>query len=251
MPVTITIRFYEELNDFLPKYRKKQAFEHNFSGNMTIKDIVESLGVPHTEIDMILANGNSVDFNYKPSRNDFISVYPVFESFNIKEVTRLRPEPLRKIRFILDVHLGKLVRDLRMLGFDSLYRNDYDDQEIIDIARDEKRIILTRDIGILKNKAVTHGYWVRSQKPKEQLTEVVDHFDLKANIKPLNRCIECNGTIMKVEKEKIINQLKPKTCLFFNEFFQCRNCKRIYWEGSHYQKMISRINSILNSINNH
>ncbi len=250
MPVSISIRFYEELNDFLPKFRKKQIVEHRFSGMMTIKDIVESLGVPHTEIDLILANGNSVDFNYKPSENDYISVYPVFESFDIKDVTRLRPKPLRDTRFILDVHLGKLVRNLRMLGFDSLYRNDYDDPEIIRIAAAEKRIILTRDVGILKNKAVKHGYWIRSQNPGEQLEEVIEHFHLSGSIEPLNRCIECNGTIVKVEKNKIADQLKPKTRSYFNDFFQCINCKKIYWEGSHYTKMIFKINSIRNSINN-
>ncbi|MCD4696611.1 MAG: Mut7-C RNAse domain-containing protein, partial [Bacteroidales bacterium] len=147
----------------------------------------------------------------------------------------------RKTKFILDVHLGKLARYLRMLGFDTLYENNYPDPQIIDIAKKEKRIILTRDVGILKNSAVTHGYWVRSQNPREQLREVITRFDLSVNIKPLFRCMECNGIIEKVDKKEIIDQLKPKTKKYFNEFFRCTQCKKVYWEGSHYKKMINSI----------
>ena len=251
MPKTINIRFYEELNDFIPVARKKLAFQHSFSGNMTIKDVVESLGVPHTEIDLILINGESVTFKYRPGDGDFISVYPVFESFNISNVTHLRTKPLRITKFILDVHLGKLARHLRMLGFDSLYQNDYSDREIIDVSVTEKRIILTRDIGILKNSAVTHGYWVRSQNHKEQLKEVITHFDLTATmhasllLNPLSRCLDCNGVIRKVEKENIINVLQPKTKKYYEDFFQCTKCQKVYWKGSHYNKMKLLIDDLL------
>jgi len=246
MPTTIHIRFYEELNDFLPKKRRKIPFHHTYNGNMSIKDVFESLGVPHTEVDLILVNGESVDFNYKTKNNDYISVYPVFESLDIKNVTKLRPEPLRITKFVLDVHLGKLARYLRMLGFDSLYENNYSDPQIIDISIKEKRIILTRDIGIFKNRLVTHGYWLRSQKPKEQLTEVINRFNLSNSFKPFNRCIECNGSIQVVDKQKIANKLKPKTKKYFNEFYQCTICERVYWEGSHYHRMIERICSLQN-----
>jgi len=244
MPKTIHIRFYEELNDFLHRQKRKTTFEHSFTGNPSVKDVVESLGVPHTEIDLILVNGESVTFNYKPAENDLISVYPVFESLNISYITHLRPKPLRKTKFILDVHLGKLARYLRMLGFDTLYENNYPDPQIIDIAKNEKRIILTRDVGILKNSAVTHGYWIRSQNPKEQLKEVITRLDLSVNIKPLFRCMECNGIIEQVDKKEIIDQLKPKTKKYFNEFFQCTQCKKVYWEGSHYEKMINSIKAL-------
>jgi uncharacterized protein len=246
MPNNIEIRFYQELNDFLPLSKRKKSFQHTFNGSMTIKDIVESLGVPHTEIDLILANGESVAFTYKPCVGDHISVYPVFESLDISAVTRLRPQPLRSSVFILDVHLGKLAKYLRMLGFDTLYRNDYEDQEIIDISVSEKRIILTRDIGILKNSKITHGYWIRSQQPGEQVKEVIQRFDLSKSIKPLSRCIECNGRIAEVEKEEIMDQLKPKTILFFHEFYQCTSCGKVYWEGSHFSKMINKIDLLRN-----
>ena len=244
MAGNIFIRFYEELNDFLPERKRKKEFEHTYFGQPSIKDIVESLGIPHTEIDMILANGQSVNFNYKPGNREHISVYPVFESFDISNISHLRPKPLRETKFILDVHLGKLARYLRMLGFDSLYENNYSDQQIIDISVKEKRIILTRDLGILKNSTVTHGYWLRSQNPKKQLSEVVNRLDLADNIKPLYRCMKCNGIIEKVDKNDIINQLQPKTKKYFNEFFRCSQCKKVYWKGSHYEKMKKSLSTL-------
>jgi len=248
MSKTINIRFYEELNDFLTRNKRKVAFNHTFSGNMSVKDVIESLGVPHTEIDLILINGESVNYNIKPGNGDFVSVYPVFESLDISNITKLRPEPLRHPKFILDVHLGKLAKSLRMLGFDSLYQNNFEDDEIIEISISEKRIILTRDLGILKNSKVTHGYWVRSQKPKVQVNEVVKRFDLTKQIEPLNRCIECNGKIVEVEKEQIADLLKPKTRKFFQNFDQCSNCKKVYWEGSHYSKMLDKIDIFRNGM---
>jgi uncharacterized protein with PIN domain len=246
MSKTINIRFYEELNDFLPKAKRKTSFSHTFTGNMTVKDVIESLGVPHTEIDLILLNGESVDFKAKPKNGDFISVYPVFESLDVSSLIKLRSEPLRQTKFILDVHLGKLAKYLRMLGFDTLYQNDYEDDKIIEISVNEKRIILTRDIGILKNGKVTHGYWVRSQKPKIQLNEVLERFDLNSQIEPLNRCIECNGQIIRADKEEISALLKPRTRKYFHEFFQCTNCRKVYWEGSHYSKMLEKIDLFRN-----
>lgn len=239
-----TFRFYEELNDFLPAERRKVPFTYEFSGNPAVKDAVEALGVPHTEIDLILANGRSVDFFYHLQNDDMISVYPVFESIDISPVTRLRQKPLREPKFILDVHLGTLAKYLRILGFDTLYANDYDDPEIVAISCREKRVILTRDIGLLKNSAVTHGYWLRSQQTQEQLREVVSRFDLAGIIRPFSRCIVCNGRIGKVPKKAVAEKLKPNTLRFFDTFYQCADCGRVYWRGSHYERMKTLIDSI-------
>ena len=239
-----TFRFYEELNDFLPLDKKKVDFVRLFSGNPSIKDIVEAIGIPHVEIDLILVNGSSVDFKYILQDNDRVSVYPVFETLGINNVTHLRAQPLRVSTFILDVHLGKLAKYLRMLGFDTLYRNDNDDPEIIRISLEEHRIILTRDIGILKVKSVTHAYFVREQHPKRQLEEVLKHFDLYKDISPFNRCVKCNGHLEPVEKERIIQHLEPLTIKYFNEFYQCTDCHGIYWEGSHYEHMLEFIRTI-------
>lgn len=169
MSKKIHIRFYEELNDFLPKKKHKIRFEHTYNGKPSIKDIIESMGVPHTEIDLILVNGKSVGFNYYPENRDDISVYPVFENIDIQELNHLRPKSLRETRFVLDVHLGKLARYLRLTGFDTLYNNSFEDREIVEISKDQKRIILTCDVGILKYNDVTHGLWIRERRPKEQL----------------------------------------------------------------------------------
>ena len=237
----VYIRFYEELNDFLHPRNRKVTIDQTLNGKITVKDLIESLGVPHTEVDLILVNGNSVEFGFVPVDGDMVSVYPVFESLGIENVTRLRPKPLRNPKFILDVHLGKLARKLRMIGFDSLYRNEFEDDEIIEIALNEKRIILTRDVGILKNRLVTHGYFVKSTQPARQIEEVIGRFDLSGLIKPLSRCIECNGTVVAVSKREIDHFLKLKTKMYFDTFFRCMHCRKIYWEGSHYKKMLDRI----------
>ena len=234
----ISIRFYEELNDLIPRIHRKKTIRHTLLTPTSIKDVVESFGVPHTEVDLILVNGQSVGFEHIPGPGDRVSVYPVFESLDIASVTKLRPAPLRKAMFILDVHLGKLARLLRMYGFDSLYQNDYSDPWIIETALKEERIILTRDLGILKNKRVTHGYYVRSQDPAKQIEEVIRRFDLEGQINPLSRCINCNGRIVTVEKEAIKHLLKPKTRMHYHEFFRCSGCDKIYWEGSHFKKMM-------------
>jgi|SRR5690554_658940 len=234
---TAYLRFYEELNDFLPAERRKTKFPHNFTGRTSVKDMIESLGVPHTEVDMILVNGTSVDFSYIVNDKDEISVYPVFESFDISDVQHLRTATLRKPKFILDVHLGKLARYMRMAGFDSFYKNNLTDDEIVNISLQEKRTILTKDRGILKRNKVTHGYCVRNENVFEQLKEVIERFHLQKEIKEFTRCLECNSLIMKVDKDEVISQIPPKVKEWQNEFFQCPSCKKIYWKGSHYDEM--------------
>ncbi len=241
---TVTFRFYEELNDFLPKEKRKKKFEYNFINRASVKDVIESFGVPHTEVDLILVNSKSKNFSYIINDSDDISVYPVFESIDISNLQKLRPEPLREPKFILDVHLGTLSRYLRMLGFDTSYRNDYADKEIVKISLKEKRTILTRDVGILKRSEVTRGYWVRNTVPVKQVEEVVNRFDLKNQIKEFTRCVECNSVLEKIEKEKIVDRLPQKVNAAHNNFIYCNHCNKIYWRGSHYDSMKELINKL-------
>ena len=189
---TAYLRFYEELNDFLPKEKRKKRFEHNFIDRTSVKDMIESLGIPYMEIDLILVNGKSVDFSYLVNDKDAISVYPVFESFDISNVQLLRSQPLREPKFVADVHLGKLVTYLRMLGFDTIYKNNFTDNELVRISLKEKRAILTKDREILKRNDVTHCYWVRNKELEKQMKEVIIRFDLKDQIKKFTRCVNCN-----------------------------------------------------------
>lgn len=237
MANTARFRFYEELNDFLPSARRRVRFPYRFDGSPSVKDAVEAIGVPHSEIDLILVNGESVDFRYHLRDGDDVAVYPVFESLDIGTVTRLRPEPLREPRFILDVHLGRLARYLRMLGFDTLYDNGWDDHEIVRIARDRRRIILTCDVGLLKHGDVTHGYWIRSRISREQLREVIARFDLARKIRPFQRCLVCNGVVKPVPREEVADQLSPRTLAYYDAFHRCESCGRVYWKGSHWERM--------------
>src|SRR5262245_39978604 len=189
--MSVNIRFYAELNDFLTPMRRGKSFLHRLGERVSIKDMIGSLGVPHTEVDLILVDGTSVDFSYQVQDGNRISVYPVFESFDIGPVLRVRPHPLRQTRFVLDVHLGRLARYLRLMGFDSLYRNNLSDGELASLSSAESRMLLTRDRGLLKRKLVTHGYCVRDTQPKGQLVEVLRRFDLLKSIQPFERCVHC------------------------------------------------------------
>lgn len=240
-----SLRFYAELNDFLPLEQRQKTLTYTFELSASVKDVIEALGVPHTEVDLILANGDSVDFTYLVRDGDRISIYPVFEAIDITPLVRLRPRPLREIRFVLDVHLGRLAVYLRLLGFDTLYRNDYADKELAHVSSSQARVLLTRDRGLLKRSVVTHGYWVRSTSPPQQLVEVLRRFDLFASLKPFNRCLHCNGLLEVVDKETISDRLPPKTRQYYDEFHCCLDCARIYWPGSHFQRMQQFIQSVL------
>jgi uncharacterized protein len=226
-------RFYAELNDFLSPKRKNRTSTYEFGVSGSVKDAIEALGVPHTEVDFILANGQSVDFSYRIRNGDKISVYPVFESIDISPLERLRPAPLREVRFVLDTHLGKLAAYLRMLGLDTAYDRDYTDEQVARLSQDEKRILLTRDRGLLKRNRVIRGYFLRATSPREQLIEVLRRFDLFASISPFERCMRCNGLLRPVDKDVIAGRLLPETRDHYEEFRRCPNCDRIYWKGSH------------------
>lgn len=230
-------RFYAELNDFLPPERRQLAFEHRYTGNPSVKDTIEALGVPHTEVDLVLIDGAPVNFDHRLRDRARVAVYPVFERVDIAALTHLRPEPLRVMRFIADVHLGTLARHLRLLGFDTAWRNDLADQEIISTAAAEKRIILTRDRGILRNGKVTHGYWVRSSDPLLQMEEVVRAMDLARSFRPYSRCLECNGSIHTVERDDAAPFVPERVLDAFGSFTRCVDCGRVYWAGSHHARL--------------
>ncbi len=230
-------RFYAELNDFLPAERRQVAFAHAFGEDQSVKHLIEAVGVPHTEVDLILVNGESVGFDYLVQDGDRVSVYPVFEAMDIAPAERVRPKPLREPRFVLDAHLGRLAAYLRMLGFDTLYRNDYHDEELAHISSQQRRILLTRDRGLLKRKVVTHGYWLRETNPRAQLAEVMRRYQLHGLVAPFRRCLRCNGLLQDTPKEAILERIHPKARQFYDEFRTCQECGQIFWKGSHVQRM--------------
>lgn len=241
---TAHFRFYEELNDFLSSDRRKRVIDYRFSAAPAIKDPIEALGIPHTEVDLIVVNGRSVDFARPLRDGDRVAVYPMFESFDITPLVKLRDRPLRRTAFIVDVNLGKLARRLRMLGFDADYANSYHDREVVELSVKQNRIILTRDRRLLFHKAVTHGYWVRAVDPPQQVREVLGRFDLYREIQPFHRCLGCNGVVQAVPKEQVEADLERLTRRYYNEFFRCCQCRKIYWKGSHFHRMCREIEDL-------
>jgi uncharacterized protein with PIN domain len=240
-----TFRFYAELNHFLPYNRRQTDIAHPFEGRVSVKDMIESFGVPHTEIDLILVNGESVDFNYLVADGDRLSIYPKFTAIDISPLIRLQPAPPAVPRFVLDIHLGRLTGYLRMLGFDTLFPENYDDDVLAEISSREDRILLSRDRGLLMRKIVVHGYYVRSTNPRQQVVEVVRRYGLVPQIEPFRRCAHCNGVIEPVEKDVILDRIQPDTRTYYEEFRRCTRCDRVYWKGTHYERMQAFIEEIV------
>jgi uncharacterized protein with PIN domain len=230
-------RFYEELNDFLPPARRKRAFMYRFHGTPSVKDAIEALGVPHTEVDLILVDGESVRFSHRLHDGERVAVYPVFERLDITPVTRLRPVPLRTPRFVADVHLGTLARYLRLLGFDTGYDNHSGDAELVRCSVAERRILLSRDVGLLKHKVLTRAHYVRATDPDRQLEEIVRVLDLERRIRPFTRCMRCNGRLRRVTVESIANQVPARVRATQRRFARCGSCGRVYWPGTHFDRL--------------
>ncbi len=232
-----TFRFFGSLNDFLPRVKRNVPNPYTFRGNPSVKDAIEALGVPHPEVDLILVKDQPVTFGYLLQAGDEIAVHPAGVETPVPEDYFLRPPIPAVPGIILDVHLGKLAKALRLFGFDTLYRNNYHDQEIAQLAAGDNRVVLTRDVGLLKQKLVTYGYWLRSQQLEPQLQEVLRYFNLQDKYQPFTRCLDCNGNLETVSKAEIVNQLPPKTKMYFEKFFRCTNCQKVYWQGSHFDRM--------------
>jgi len=246
-PSRAYFRFYAELNDHLPPDQQYKTLEKAFLTPGAVKDMIEGLGVPHTEVDLIVVNGHSVDFCYLVHNGDRIAVYPMFESFDVAPEQRLRPEPLRNSTFVLDVHLGKLAAYLRMLGFDAKYGHTLTDAQLVQISAGEHRILLTRDRELLKYGTVSHGYWVRETNSRRQIAEVVQRFHLARAIRPFTRCMACNGVLETIAEEQARNLVPKHSIERYNEFHRCQQCGRVYWKGSHYKRMRCWIQDMVGS----
>ena len=201
--------------------------------------------MPHTEVDLILANEQTQSFSYLVQAGDRIAVYPAFTTLRLNRTVSLRPPPPQPVRFLLDNHLGRLARYLRLLGFDTLYFNNaYDDAQLAELAHNKDCILLSRDRGLLKRSQVIHGYCLRSKDPRQQVADVLHRYQLAAQIKPWRRCLRCNGTLQPVAKEQILHRLEPKTKRYYTDFQICADCEQIYWRGSHFRKLASFVDQM-------
>jgi uncharacterized protein len=244
----VNVRAYAELNDFLGPESRGLTVRRPFRSHQTVKDVLEAMGIPHTEVDLILVNGDAEDFAHRPTAGDRIAVYPMFEALDIGSTTRLRPVPLRDPRFVIDVNLGRLARLLRVLGLDVWWSSDADDRTLADISVGQQRILLTRDRALLKRRAITHGFFVHAGHPEEQTLEVIRRLDLRRRLAPFTRCVQCNGRLIPVTKDEVIDRLEPLTRRYYDDFSRCAECGRIYWPGSHHARLKSLIEGLLDQL---
>jgi uncharacterized protein with PIN domain len=242
--VTAHFRFYAELNDFLAPMLRQRCFSRICSRDASVKHMIEAFGVPHTEVELILVNGEPVDFSHRLRDGERVSIYPCFAALGIVSPLPLRP-PVPGTRFIADAHLGQLAKQLRMLGFDVLYRNDYSDAEVARIAVAEDRIVLTRDRDLLIRKEIVHGCYLHARNSDEQAREVIRRFDLAPSVRALSRCLSCNGVLRVVEKSEIEHRVPSHSRNVYERFYECDCCAQVYWEGSHVVRMRARVKWML------
>ncbi len=242
--IRVSLRFYGDLNDLLFGGFTGPTVKRQLTAPTSVKDLIEGCGVPHTEVDLILAHDQPVDFSYLVQEDQQISVYPFFNHIDIPASERLQKPTLPENRFLADANLGKLARYLRMAGFDTAYIREQSDREIINQMLGEQRALLSRDRKLLMHNLIEYGYLPRSDDPAEQLLEVFRRYNLFDDADPFCRCPNCNGLLQSVAKEEVIDQLEPLTKKHFDDFSQCPDCGQIYWAGSHQRRLDDRLKEI-------
>jgi len=242
---TIHLRLYEELNDYLPPERRKRTFAWEVAPRATLGAVVDGLGVPRGTIDLALVDGAPVGLDHRVCDGERVALYPVFEAFDVGMVTRLPGRPLRRTRFVLDVHLGRLARYLRLLGFDCLYRNDAADDELAVVSAAEGRILLSRDRGLVGRRDLRHAYLVTETLPRVQAVEVVRRLDLTSQVRPFHRCLICNGAVVSATVDEVADRVPPWVRENDTGYRRCPDCGRVYWRGTHWRRMARLIEAIL------
>jgi uncharacterized protein len=241
-PFKIRLRFHDDLKVFLGSRAADAVIERRLTEKSSIKDIIESCGVPHPEVDLILVDGQTVGFDHRLANDAKVEVFPVQNRDTRSTDKRLQSVGISK--FVVDGHLGGLTRNLRLLGFDVAYSQNADDRQLLDVMAREHRALLTRDRRLLMHAIVEHGYWPRSQDPDEQTIEIIRRFSLSDSIVPFTRCLRCNAVLEDAAKADITDKLEPLTKIYYNQFRRCPGCKQIYWPGSHFSKLQRRIEEI-------
>lgn len=237
MAGTVVIRFYAELGELVPAVHRPPLVSYRFDVAPSVKAAVEGLGVPHTEVDLLLVDGEPATFDHRLADGERVAVYPAFRTIDVGPVTRVRPTPLPELRFVADVHVAALARRLRVLGFDVRADSDADDEALATTAQDEGRVLLTRDRGLLQRSSIVHGVLVHGDDPDEQLIELVRRLHLGGAIRPFTRCPTCNGLLQEVDRELVLDQLEPGTATTHDQFRRCVDCGQVYWPGAHHPRL--------------
>lgn len=242
----VRLRFYGQLNDFLPFHLRHCRVTHALRGPASVKDVIEALGIPHPEVDVIVVNGDPTDFTYRMRDGDDVSVYPAFHTVDTTGLARAGIDAPQPVRFVLDIHLRKLATLLRLAGYDARLLRD--DREVAEVSAAEGRVALTRDVGLLKRSIIQHGCWIRQTDPELQFVEVLERFDLADRMNPFVRCMECNRLLVPVDAAAIADRLPPGARECFDQFHQCPGCDRVYWQGSHYERLMQRLERARQSV---
>jgi uncharacterized protein with PIN domain len=241
-PFTVRLRFHGDLVLFLGSRAGAGVIERRLREKTSIKDVIESCGVPHPEVDVVVVNGHSVSFDQTVANEAEVEVFPIGHGRTRSTYKHLQDS--RTLIFVADGHLGKLTRNLRLFGFDVAYDQNASDEELLEVMTSENRALLTRDRRLLMHAVVQHGYCPRSQNADEQTIEVIRRFDLLEFVAPFTRCLRCNAPLEEAAKAEIIDKLEPLTKIYYNQFRRCPSCKQIYWPGSHFSKLQKRIDEI-------
>jgi len=242
--MAVQLFLHGDLPVFLPKrQRGMKDLTIELTRKTSIKDFLEALGIPHPEIHELIVNDRAERFEYSVGEDDRIEVFPLAPRIDLTTPSLLRPA-LKEIRFVVDANVGKLARLLRMTGFDVFFSPDLDDGALAGVTEQQERLLLTRDIALLKRKMIVHGRMIRSSDPLEQLREVIDLYGLRDLIKPFSRCLSCNTVLQQTSKEAIIDRLLPLTRKYYHEFMICPGCDRLFWPGSHRERMSKIIKEI-------
>ena len=241
-PFSVRLSLHGDLDFFLPSRTRRKDIARSLSEKTSVKDVIESCGVPHPEVDLIVVNGQEVDFDYGVMNDAEIEVYP--PNIQSPQFRQKRLQVHAISRFVADGHLGKLARNLRLLGFDVAYDPRAHDRQLLDVIDRENRALLTRDRRLLMHAVVRTGYCPRSQDPDEQTVEVIRRFNLLGLIAPFTRCLRCNASLQEITKADIIEELEPLTKIYYEQFRRCTGCGQIYWPGSHFPKLQKRLEKI-------
>jgi uncharacterized protein len=242
-PFTILLTFHGDLETFVKPAERNRALKRVLSRKASVKDVIESCGVPHPEVDLIIIEGQPVDLSFHLNTETSVEIYPVAAPPELFPAYRLQSREAGS--FVADGHLGKLTRDLRLLGIDVSYQNDARDDELLATMLSKNRALLTRDRRLLMHRVVHTGYFPRSQLPMEQTVDVIRRFNLAPKLVPFSRCLRCNEQLRSVSKASVFENLEPLTRLYYHEFRQCSNCSQTYWRGSHFGKLQRRVEQIL------
>lgn len=236
--MAITFELKGDLSKLLRgKWIANKSITISMERRASVKDVLESIGLPHTEVGALTLEDRQIDFSWIVKDGECFTVDPVQIPFEVTKPSLLRPLPLTEIRFVADVNVGRLARYLRAAGFDTLYDQQWRDEFIADLLNRERRILLTRDLRLLMRKHIDFGRYVRAIKPEEQLKEIISLFGLEKNIEPFTRCLDCNALLTRIAKEDVLHRLEPLTKKYYTKFSICTQCDKIYWSGSHVERM--------------